>query len=394
MLRACVDGICASVTARAVVFGLAYLVTAEVGHLLSRRGPEQRFAIFWPPAGLFLAVLVLNRVRSWPAFLVAALGANLTSEVLLQGRPATVGLGFYLANASEACLGAWLLRRFVGLPLALTRLRDVLGFAVVAALVGPLFGAVVGAGVATLAHGGSYALAWQRWWIADVVSVLVVAPVVLTWLADDHPHSPASRPWRVAEAVVLLVGVILTTEGVFGEWLPPRLMIPALVLPFLIWAGIRFPPRIAATTVLVAALIGISNASVGRGPFMALAHEPGELLIRAQTTLCILSLSLLALAATVAERKLAEQQKAALIGELEHALAEIKTLRGLIPLCAWCKNIRDDQGFWQRLEDYLCEHADVQLTHGICPACLDKQLAGLVGASSSSRSEVRSQKSE
>jgi hypothetical protein len=59
--------------------------------------------------------------------------------------------------------------------------------------------------------------------------------------------------------------------------------------------------------------------------------------------------------------------------ELEEALARIKTLRGLIPICAYCKKIRSDKGYWQRLEEYLTEHSEADFTHGICPECLKQR---------------------
>jgi DNA-binding response OmpR family regulator len=62
-----------------------------------------------------------------------------------------------------------------------------------------------------------------------------------------------------------------------------------------------------------------------------------------------------------------EQQK--LISELKDALAEIKTLKGLIPICASCKKIRDDEGYWNQLEAYLSKHTDAVFTHGFCPEC-------------------------
>jgi hypothetical protein len=55
--------------------------------------------------------------------------------------------------------------------------------------------------------------------------------------------------------------------------------------------------------------------------------------------------------------------------ELETALDEIKELSGLLPICAACKKIRDDQGYWQQIEYYVSEHAQVQFSHGICPDC-------------------------
>ncbi len=59
-----------------------------------------------------------------------------------------------------------------------------------------------------------------------------------------------------------------------------------------------------------------------------------------------------------------------LILELQEALANIKTLKGLLPMCAWCKKIRDDQGYWNKVESYIRDHSDVSFTHGICPDCL------------------------
>ena len=65
-----------------------------------------------------------------------------------------------------------------------------------------------------------------------------------------------------------------------------------------------------------------------------------------------------------------ERQK--LITQLEKSLKEIKTLRGLLPMCAWCKKIRDDKGYWQELESYVRKHTDTAFTHGICPDCMKK----------------------
>ena len=56
--------------------------------------------------------------------------------------------------------------------------------------------------------------------------------------------------------------------------------------------------------------------------------------------------------------------------ELQEALTKIKTLRGLIPICAYCKKIRSDKRYWQPLEVYLTEHTEAGFTHGICPECL------------------------
>lgn len=74
----------------------------------------------------------------------------------------------------------------------------------------------------------------------------------------------------------------------------------------------------------------------------------------------------------ITARKLAEQERERLVSDLQQALAEVKTLAGFLPICASCKNIRTDEGYWQQIETYLGEHSELEFTHGICPVCLEK----------------------
>ena len=74
----------------------------------------------------------------------------------------------------------------------------------------------------------------------------------------------------------------------------------------------------------------------------------------------------------ITERKQAEQERERLVSELQSALAQVKTLKGFLPICASCKNIRVDEDYWQQIETYLCDHSDLEFTHGICPTCLEK----------------------
>jgi CheY-like chemotaxis protein len=63
--------------------------------------------------------------------------------------------------------------------------------------------------------------------------------------------------------------------------------------------------------------------------------------------------------------------------ELQNALRDVKVLRGLIPICASCKKIRNDEGFWQQLEEYIGEHSDAEFSHGICQPCVKKLYPGV-----------------
>jgi hypothetical protein len=79
----------------------------------------------------------------------------------------------------------------------------------------------------------------------------------------------------------------------------------------------------------------------------------------------------------ISERKNAESERERLIRELQKALADVRTLRGLIPICAWCKRIRNDHGYWEQLESYIKKHSDADFTHGMCPDCARKHTEGL-----------------
>ncbi|HEY6011163.1 MAG TPA: response regulator [Nitrospirota bacterium] len=70
------------------------------------------------------------------------------------------------------------------------------------------------------------------------------------------------------------------------------------------------------------------------------------------------------------KRFLEEREK--LIADLQKALAEIKTLQGILPICSFCKKIRDDKEVWTRLENYISEHTDAQFSHSVCPDCARK----------------------
>ena len=74
-------------------------------------------------------------------------------------------------------------------------------------------------------------------------------------------------------------------------------------------------------------------------------------------------------ARSIAERKRSQQEREELIQELQDAFAKIKVLSGFIPICASCKKIRDDQGYWNQLEAYIQSHTEAQFSHGICPDC-------------------------
>lgn len=79
--------------------------------------------------------------------------------------------------------------------------------------------------------------------------------------------------------------------------------------------------------------------------------------------------SVVCISKDITDRKRVEAEREDLIEELKAALAEVRTLSGLLPICATCKKVRDDQGYWTQIEWYIRDHSEAEFTHGVCPDC-------------------------
>jgi PAS domain S-box-containing protein len=105
-------------------------------------------------------------------------------------------------------------------------------------------------------------------------------------------------------------------------------------------------------------------------------RRPGGAPFRAEITDAPVELeggrAVIAFVQDVTERRRSEEERERLIGQLQRALADVKTLRGLLPICAHCKKVRDDHGYWSRIETFLRQHSEAEFTHGICPDCATK----------------------
>jgi two-component system cell cycle sensor histidine kinase/response regulator CckA len=99
----------------------------------------------------------------------------------------------------------------------------------------------------------------------------------------------------------------------------------------------------------------------------AMKAGAADYLVKSQITIQLLERSI----RYAIERKRADKEREDLIAELREAIEKIDLLKGLIPICACCKKIRDDQGYWNQIEVYLREHANAEFSHGICPDCVE-----------------------
>ncbi len=92
----------------------------------------------------------------------------------------------------------------------------------------------------------------------------------------------------------------------------------------------------------------------------------------------------------VTELRRAEAERESVIAELKNALSEVRTLSGLLPICAGCKKIRDDGGYWNKIESYIESHTSAQFSHGLCPDCMGDYFPGV----SSAKGKVENEQKE
>jgi PAS domain S-box-containing protein len=103
-----------------------------------------------------------------------------------------------------------------------------------------------------------------------------------------------------------------------------------------------------------------------------LRAETEPLFVRVEAVVCEGRRECRAAVLDVTDRRQIEADRDQLIQELQQALARVKQLSGLLPICANCKKIRNDQGYWKQIESYISSHSEATFTHGICPECLCK----------------------
>jgi hypothetical protein len=290
---------------------------------------------------------------------------------------------------------------------------DLAKFTVAAPVISAFAAAVCGAAVYTVFRGGGtgYVEFFRIWWFGDALGLMIVTPLVAAaWNdtpADENPTGRLHRTDVLAGiAAVVTIGLLLLS----GDGRRLGFVVGPMVLaPFVLYVAARFGRLATAAAVAALALLTLSLMTRGYAPF---GHVAAELaVLRAQEfilTVSVMALGLSGLltqlrtsqrelalaysdlrsqAEVLAERnrglRQAEAQVVALnIGleqrvrdrtrQLEESLAQVKHLRGLLPICAWCKKVRDDEDYWHSVEDYISQRTEAQFTHGICPDCADR----------------------
>jgi PAS domain S-box-containing protein len=277
------------------LFGLSYVAAAWLGQSLSLLPGTA--ALLWLPNGLSVAVLLYCQSKAWPRLIATLVVAEIVGDILLFKLPLPVGMALALGNGTEVLIGAWLVRRACGTPYAFQSLRDTLALVVFAAGMAPLPGAVIGSLTFWLAGIAPLADTWPLWWLNDAVGILVAAPPALIILQGRAKWlAPIQTRWP--EMLALLAALVAAALIVFGSSMP----IFPLLLPVLLWAGLRFGISGAAMAMAVITAVAIASTASGSGPFAGEAYSVAERVQLLHAFLGVCAVSTLVSAALIQQR--------------------------------------------------------------------------------------------
>lgn len=288
-----------------------YFVAARLGLKLAFE--HSSATAVWPPTGIALAALVLFGHHLWPGVFAGAFLANATTAGSI-----AASFGIATGNTLEAVLGAYFANRHAQGPAAFDRPVNVFRWAVLVGLVSTAVSASIGVGSLALFGRLEWAgvgAVWLTWWLGDAGGALVVAPLLILWA---RPFRPGWSRRQTAEAFLIAGALLIPSEGVFGVpfgFLDRDYPFSFAFFPLLAWAAFRLDPRATATAVLAISAFSHWGTLGGNGPFVAHAVSRTQSLLFLQCFLAVTTMTMLALAAAVEERKRAR-------GALAEQLAE------------------------------------------------------------------------
>jgi PAS domain S-box-containing protein len=292
----------------AIVF-LAYFVAGKLGQATTNIRSSNLGPV-WPAYGVAVAAVLLCGYRVWIGIAGAAFLVAFLSPV-----PHIAAVGQAAGATVAALTGAFLLHRIFRFDPSLSRLRDALALIVFGALGSAMVSASVGVSVLYATHVQAYSglgSAWLIYWLGDSTGVLLVTPLVLTF-----PRLLKSRPWvGIAEFAVLLIILTAICFIIFGDLSPIEVKLDVfafVILPFVMWAAIRFGVSGAALVTFFVSTIATLETAFGSGPFAQ--NSPFVNAVLLDVFFAVLSVSGMTLAAVIAEREQAELERERLVRE-------------------------------------------------------------------------------
>jgi PAS domain S-box-containing protein len=258
----------------------------------------------WPAYGIALAAILICGYRVW---LGVAAGAFLVAFFSPVSHVAALGQA--AGATSAAATGAFLLHRIANFRPSLSRLSDALSLIALGGFGSAIVSASIGVAVLCVAHVHAYSglgAAWLIYWLGDATGVLLVTPLALRF-TDFLEFRDRNR---IAELATLLLLLAPTCLVIFSDlsFVPVKLHVMAFsVLPFIMWAAIRFGMGVTALSILIVAAIATIETALGSGPFASNSTFVNAVLL--DVFFGVLSVSGLSLAAVIAERENAERER-------------------------------------------------------------------------------------
>jgi PAS domain S-box-containing protein len=245
---------------QAAALAALYFIAAKLS--LAFAIPPGYASPLWAPSGLALAACLLMGPRLWPGIWVGAALVNLTVD---QSFIAAVLIG--TGNTFEALAGVALIRHWTAVPQRLQTTGDALRF-IAAATLASLAAPTIAAAPLMMDHAlSARALLanWFTWWQGDLLGILIVTPLLLSWSARSTLEW---TPLRVLEAACCLALMVLTAQWIFSAAAQPGnpQPLPYMVLPFVLWAALRFRQREVTTAVAILGGLALWHTIGGRGP--------------------------------------------------------------------------------------------------------------------------------
>jgi PAS domain S-box-containing protein len=277
---------------------LCYTVS-ELGGLLVIH--PQILSPLWPGCVLLVSVLLLVPKRMWPILIVAGLAAFVLYDVR-HGVPDRSDAWLTLADLIEVLIAALCLSySFKGVP-RLNSVRALATYSLFAVILAPAVGALVGA----VAVPGSYWTNWRTAFFSEALGFLTLMPAVLGWAGKRPAEVQKGRAnyFEVAALLAALAFFGCLTFAAFGRSSPPALLYS--LLPFLLWAALRFGSTGVSTSMIVIALLAIWGVVHGRGPFAG--PNPLDNVLSLQLFLLLTTAAFMVLAVIVEERKRTEEE--------------------------------------------------------------------------------------
>ena len=303
-------------TILAAIVGIACFFSGALGDAMVL--PGQVYSVLWPGSALLLSMLLVSPSKMWPALIPAGILGFVLHDVRSGFSARMIGI-FVVADTTETVIAAYGLRyAFAGVP-ALNSLRSLAKYTFFAVLLAPLCSSFFGA----LATGGNYWLNWRTWFFSDVIAYMTLTPAVVSWIEAGKSGALRGRKARW-EAAALMGALAFFGYAIFLA--PWHAVSPALLyclVPFLIWAALRFGAMGVSTTVIGIAFLSTWGAIQGRGPFVG--PIPLHNVVSLELFLMFSAAPFLVLAALVEERKRSQEVVSELSRRLIRAQEEERT---------------------------------------------------------------------